>query len=88
MHPAFSVIFLTTLIGVGQGLFLALYTGQVYSVFNVLPVQDSHTFYGNGSLLAFVFLAGGLLASFFILDGPNVAGARPRSGARPGCRVK
>ena len=28
MHPAFSVIFLTTLIGVGQGLFLALYTGE------------------------------------------------------------
>jgi len=26
MHPAFSVIFLTTLIGTGQGLFLALYT--------------------------------------------------------------
>ena len=24
MHPAFSVIFLTTLIGVGQGMFLAL----------------------------------------------------------------
>ena len=36
MHPAFSVIFLTTLIGVGQGLFLALYTGQLYSVIKVL----------------------------------------------------
>ena len=32
MHPAFSVIFLTTLIGAGQGLFLALYTGQLYSL--------------------------------------------------------
>jgi hypothetical protein len=31
MHPAFSVIFLTTLIGVGQGLFLALVTGQSYA---------------------------------------------------------
>ncbi|MCK7582651.1 MAG: hypothetical protein MZV65_48525 [Chromatiales bacterium] len=30
MHPAFSVIFLTTLIGAGQGLFLALYTAQIY----------------------------------------------------------
>ena len=29
MHPAFSVIFLTTLIGAGQGLFLALFTAQV-----------------------------------------------------------
>ena len=32
MHPAFSVIFLTTLIGAGQGLFLALYTGQLYAL--------------------------------------------------------
>ena len=44
MHPAFSVIFLTTLIGVGQGLFLALYTGQLYSAVKVLPVQESATF--------------------------------------------
>lgn len=73
MHPAFSVIFLTTLIGVGQGLFLALYTGQLYSVFNVLPVQDSHSFYGIGSLLALVFLAGGLVASFFHLGHPERA---------------
>ena len=29
MHPAFSVIFLTTLIGAGQGLFLALYALDV-----------------------------------------------------------
>lgn len=73
MHPAFSVIFLTTLIGVGQGLFLALYTGQLYSVIKVLPVQDSPGFYGYGSLLALVFLAGGLLASFFHLGHPERA---------------
>ena len=73
MHPAFSVIFLTTLIGVGQGLFLALYTGQLYSVVNVLPVQDSHSFYGIGSLLALVFLFGGLVASFFHLGRPERA---------------
>lgn len=73
MHPAFSVIFLTTLIGAGQGLFLALYTGQLYSVFNVLPVQDSHSFYGFGSLLSLVFLAGGLVASFFHLGHPERA---------------
>ena len=29
MHPAFSVIFLTTLIGAGQGLFLALYVTEL-----------------------------------------------------------
>jgi len=73
MHPAFSVIFLTTLIGVGQGLFLALYTGQLYSVIQVLPVQDSPGFYGYGSLLALVFLAGGLFASFFHLGRPERA---------------
>jgi sulfite dehydrogenase (quinone) subunit SoeC len=73
MHPAFSVIFLTTLIGVGQGLFLALFTGQLYSVVNVLPVQDSHSFYGFGSLLALLFLGGGLVASVFHLGRPERA---------------
>jgi DMSO reductase anchor subunit len=72
MHPAFSVIFLTTLIGAGQGLFLALYTGQVYSVANLLPAQSS-AFYALGSGLALVLLAGGLLASFFHLGHPERA---------------
>lgn len=73
MHPAFSVIFLTTLIGVGQGLFLALYTGQLYSVIKVLPTQASPGFYGYGSLLAVLFLVGGLAASFFHLGRPERA---------------
>ncbi len=73
MHPAFSVIFLTTLIGVGQGLFLALYTGQLYSVIKVLPVQDSPGFYGYGSLLAVLFLIAGLVASIFHLGRPERA---------------
>jgi DMSO reductase anchor subunit len=71
MHPAFSVIFLTTLIGVGQGLFLALYTGQLYSVVKVLPAQESATFYGVGSLIALVFLLAGLFASLFHLGHPE-----------------
>jgi DMSO reductase anchor subunit len=79
MHPAFSVIFLTTLIGVGQGMFLALYTGQLYSVIKVLPVQESATFYGSGSLIALVFLIAGLFASFFHLGHPERAW---RSAAR------
>jgi sulfite dehydrogenase (quinone) subunit SoeC len=29
MKPAYSVVFLTTLIGAGQGLFLALYGGEL-----------------------------------------------------------
>ncbi len=73
MHPAFSVIFLTTLIGAGQGLFLALYTGELYSVINVLPVQDSHSFYGYGALLAVLLLIAGLIASFFHLGHPERA---------------
>ncbi len=73
MHPAFSVIFLTTLIGVGQGLFLALYTGQVYSLAKLLPAQDSSAFYGVGSLLALILLGGGLFASFFHLGHPERA---------------
>lgn len=79
MHPAFSVIFLTTLIGVGQGLFLALYTGQLYSVIKVLPAQDSASFYGYGSLLSVLFLIAGLIASVFHLGRPERAW---RSAAR------
>ena len=73
MHPALSVILLTTLLGVGQGLFLALYTGQVYSVAKLLEHQDSQTFYAVGSALALAFLAAGLVASFFHLGHPERA---------------
>ena len=72
MHPAFSVIFLTTLIGAGQGLFLALVTAQTYSAIGALPVHNGE-FYGTGSLLALVLLAGGLIASFFHLGHPERA---------------
>ena len=73
MHPAFSVIFLTTLIGAGQGMFLALITGQVYSVANLLPAQDSTAFYAAGSLLVLFLLGLGLFASFFHLGHPERA---------------
>ncbi|MDH5369036.1 MAG: dimethyl sulfoxide reductase anchor subunit [Gammaproteobacteria bacterium] len=73
MHPAFSVIFLTTLIGVGQGLFLALFTGQSYAAVELVPSQDSTTFYGLGGLIALMFLVGGLIASFFHLGRPERA---------------
>jgi sulfite dehydrogenase (quinone) subunit SoeC len=73
MKPPFSVIFLTTLIGIGQGLFLALYTGQLYSFFELLPDQDSRTFYAPGSAIAMLFLIAGLIASFFHLGHPERA---------------
>lgn len=72
MKPAFSVIFLTTLIGAGQGLFLALFTHQSYALFGLLTMQ-SNVFYGYGSVLALLFLIGGLIASFFHLGRPERA---------------
>jgi DMSO reductase anchor subunit len=72
MHPAFSVIFLTTLIGAGQGLFLALFTAQVYSVVSLLPAQD-RWFYAIGSVVAVLLLIAGLTASFFHLGHPERA---------------
>jgi len=72
MKPAYSVIFLTTLIGAGQGLFLALFTHQSYALFGLLPMQ-SDAFYGYGSALALLLLIGGLIASFFHLGRPERA---------------
>ncbi len=72
MKPAFSVIFLTTLLGAGQGLFLALFTHQSYALFGLLPMQ-SDAFYGYGSALALLFLGAGLIASFFHLGRPERA---------------
>jgi DMSO reductase anchor subunit len=71
MHPAFSVIFLTTLIGAGQGLFLALYTVELYSLFELLPGQQGRTFYAPGTVVALGLLALGLVASFFHLGRPE-----------------
>jgi DMSO reductase anchor subunit len=70
---------LTTLIGAGQGLFLALYSGQLYSVFKLLPEQDSVQFYAIGSLIVLVLLMAGLISSFFHLGRPERAW---RSAAR------
>lgn len=72
MNPAFSVIFLTTLIGAGQGLFLALFTQQTYALFDLLPHQDAR-FYGWGAALALLFTIAGLFASFFHLGRPERA---------------
>jgi DMSO reductase anchor subunit len=72
MKPAFSVIFLTTLIGAAQGLFLALFTHQSYALFGLLPMQ-SDDYYGYGSALALLLLGGGLIASFFHLGRPERA---------------
>ena len=70
MHPAFSIIFLTTLIGAGQGLFLALYSGRLYSVLRVYPSDNPADFYVLGSLIALLLLIAGLVSSFFHLGRP------------------
>lgn len=72
MQPAFSVIFLTTLIGAAQGLFLALYGTEVSGA-GGLPLQDSQRFLFTGSLVALLLTGAGLLASFFHLGHPERA---------------
>jgi DMSO reductase anchor subunit len=69
VHPAFSVIFLTTLIGAGQGLFLALYGIEITG----LPLTGARSFYTVGSLIALGLLIAGLIASFFHLGHPERA---------------
>ena len=66
MRPAWSVILLTTLIGAGQGLFLALLVVELASV---PPVG----FVVVCCLVSFGLLAGGLIASFFHLGRPSRA---------------
>jgi sulfite dehydrogenase (quinone) subunit SoeC len=73
MHPAISVLLLTTLIGVGQGLFLAVFTVQVYVLVGLLPQADHRAFYAAGSAIALAFLGAGLVASFFHLGRPERA---------------
>ncbi len=73
MQPAFSVLFLTTLIGVGQGMLVALVAGQWYYVIGSGEAWESDAFYAKGAAIALVFLAAGLLASFFHLANPQRA---------------
>jgi len=68
MNPAFSVIFLTTLIGAGQGLFLALFAVELWG-----PSIETPLFQAVGSLLAFGLCGLGLVASFFHLGRPERA---------------
>ncbi|MBB1073076.1 dimethyl sulfoxide reductase anchor subunit [Rhodoferax sp. 4810] len=72
MHPAFSVILLTTLLGAGQGVFLALVTGQVYASIKLIEAQDA-SFYVGGSVITIILLISGLIASFFHLGRPERA---------------
>lgn len=73
MNPAFSVVFLTTLIGVGQGLLIALYAAEVAARSGVIAMPDGVRFFGTGAALAVAFAVLGLFASFFHLGRPERA---------------
>lgn len=68
MRPAFSVIFLTTLIGAGQGLFIALFFCELLSGL-LLPTA----FFVGGSTIVLLLCGLGLIASFFHLGHPERA---------------
>lgn len=70
MQPAFSVIFLTVLIGAGQGLFLALFACELGG-FGAAAAE--RLILAQGGALAVFLSALGLLASFFHLGRPERA---------------
>jgi DMSO reductase anchor subunit len=70
MQPAFSVIFLTTLCGAAQGLFLALFATELSGT---LAAPDSQRFLVAASLVSLALTGLGLLASFFHLGRPERA---------------
>jgi len=70
MQPALSVLFLTTLIGAGQGLFLALFLAELAGHVGWLaPV--SRPFLALASVVALVLMGLGLFSSFFHLGRPE-----------------
>ena len=66
MKPAWSVLFLTTLIGAGQGLFVAVFAAD-------LLARAGKPFVLAGAAISLVLLVGGLAASFFHLGHPERA---------------
>ncbi len=70
MNPAYSVIFLTTLIGAGQGLFLALFVGELGAL---LPAAAMPGLLVTGAAVSVLLTGLGLVASFFHLGHPERA---------------
>jgi sulfite dehydrogenase (quinone) subunit SoeC len=71
MNPAFSVIFLTVLIGAGQGLFLALLLAETWG--HAAHRDGGLAFLIAGGVLSLLLTAAGLAASFFHLGRPERA---------------
>jgi len=66
MRPAWSVILLTTLIGAGQGLFLALFAAELAGL-------GGSTLFVPAAAVSLALLGAGLAASFFHLGRPERA---------------
>jgi DMSO reductase anchor subunit len=79
VNPAFSVVFLTTLIGAGQGLFVAIYAAQWAERQGWIATGPSSGYVVAGTIVSLLLTAAGLFASFFHLGRPERAW---RSAAR------
>src|SRR5438552_1698751 len=73
MRPALSVVFLTTLIGAGQGLFLALFAGEWGVRHGGVQPALPRAYFVAGAALSVALAGLGLLASFFHLGRPERA---------------
>jgi DMSO reductase anchor subunit len=73
VRPAFSVLLLTTLLGVGQGFFFAVYCIQVLEHFEVRAGPAGTLFYPLAAAISLALLVAGLAASFFHLGRPERA---------------
>jgi len=73
MRPAISVILLTTLLGAGQGLFLAIVAHQFFTLLGAVSGHGTRDLYGPAAAVAFALLVAGLIASFFHLGRPERA---------------
>ena len=71
MNPPFSVVFLTTFIGMAQGCFLALFGEQLREQFSTAPASGNLLSYG--AVVVLLLLIAGLAASFFHLGHPERA---------------
>jgi DMSO reductase anchor subunit len=73
VNPKLSVILLTTLIGAGQGLFVAVFAVEIAALLSWVPSPIRPWFFVYGALVAFAFTTAGLIASFFHLGRPGRA---------------
>ena len=73
MQPGASVILRTTLIGAGQGLFIAVFAVELSALFGFVAPPIVPWFYFYGALLSFAFTLAALVASAFPLGRPSRA---------------